>query len=811
MPDELERLQINIEADASGTVAGAAQAKQAMEGLGQSVKQTTDGIKRGMRDAATSVKGVANAAAKTAKQGNLELIHEAQIAHAEALRSKIKLLNAEVAKAMRKSGGDATSKTVVAAQEKLAKTQLQFAKAAADVDKTAAKIWAADDAAANASAVNETASATEKLKASAGGAAEKVREVRKEIERAGRKGPSIMQSIGRSLRSMLIITAVSRGIMSFVQWMGRAYAADKQVAASLAQVKANLLSAFTPIYNAALPAIQTLVGWLVTLTNAMARFVNSIGRFFGWKMDGIAGSISGVGGAAGGASKELKGLLANFDEINHLRENSSGGGGGGGGGGSGSGGGISTGDIGAMEDSIESINKEGLTASNVLGTLAKGALGYAAALKAVLSVNKIAKGLGFAGIAGKGALKAAGWIGLAIDTGIQMMNVAQSDWYKGEYANLLKIREEYSILSWKRIAAEAKYAAEGAAASVLGVVSGLWGQTGVEAYLSIKKTISGNIAAFKESARTLAGSFKTSFSEALRGGKDLGDMTVMDMLTESIVGPVRKLAEFKGGLLDLFNINTGQMQQKSTDIRGALGTISNAVREFAANKQNWNLGPSLKTMLESSLGLDNASIADLSGGVLKVGNAVKTSLQTVSDTIRESLQQMKDKISQVSKTAQAVKDNTAKTAGTVKENTTVKNAVKNAAKSASETLVKDLTVGGALSVLGSGIKKVLGFASGGIGIPRGQLFIANESGAEMVGHIGGKTAVANQQEISGAIWREMQQYKGGSGANANDIAEAVARALNGTAIKVGERQFGTIAVRAINKYARQSGRADFTF
>lgn len=108
------------------------------------------------------------------------------------------------------------------------------------------------------------------------------------------------------------------------------------------------------------------------------------------------------------------------------------------------------------------------------------------------------------------------------------------------------------------------------------------------------------------------------------------------------------------------------------------------------------------------------------------------------------------------------------------------------------------------------LHKVLGFASGGIGIPAGQLCIANESGAEMVGTIGGKTAVANQQEISGAIWREMQQYKGG-GADADDIANAVARILNGTSVKVGERQFGTLVVQTVNKNTRQMGRVDFAF
>lgn len=43
--------------------------------------------------------------------------------------------------------------------------------------------------------------------------------------------------------------------------------------------------------------------------------------------------------------------------------------------------------------------------------------------------------------------------------------------------------------------------------------------------------------------------------------------------------------------------------------------------------------------------------------------------------------------------------------------------------------------------------RIGGYASGGYGIPNGQLFVANERGAEMVGSMDGKTAVANNQQI----------------------------------------------------------------
>lgn len=45
------------------------------------------------------------------------------------------------------------------------------------------------------------------------------------------------------------------------------------------------------------------------------------------------------------------------------------------------------------------------------------------------------------------------------------------------------------------------------------------------------------------------------------------------------------------------------------------------------------------------------------------------------------------------------------------------------------------------------LQPVASFADGGYGIPKGDMFIANERGAELVGQMGGKTTVANQQQI----------------------------------------------------------------
>ena len=84
-----------------------------------------------------------------------------------------------------------------------------------------------------------------------------------------------------------------------------------------------------------------------------------------------------------------------------------------------------------------------------------------------------------------------------------------------------------------------------------------------------------------------------------------------------------------------------------------------------------------------------------------------------------------------------------------------------------------------------GLKEVKAYANGGL-VSRGQLFIANEKGAELVGNFGNSTGVANNDMIVKAI--ENASYRGfvramGTQDNSNNITlklgndSAVARAL----------------------------------
>lgn len=64
----------------------------------------------------------------------------------------------------------------------------------------------------------------------------------------------------------------------------------------------------------------------------------------------------------------------------------------------------------------------------------------------------------------------------------------------------------------------------------------------------------------------------------------------------------------------------------------------------------------------------------------------------------------------------------------------------------------------------AGLNKIAGFATGGFP-DEGQLFIANENGPEMVGQIGSRTAVANQGQITDAIYMAVLDAMRMSGKN----------------------------------------------
>ena len=114
-----------------------------------------------------------------------------------------------------------------------------------------------------------------------------------------------------------------------------------RILANMWNVAQRYMGQFISVIAARLiPIVQTAVSVIGALAKALAAMwgytlpsinYSGLDKISG-DADDAADSVSGIGSAAGGASKELKGLLADWDELNIIQSESGGGGGGGGGG-----------------------------------------------------------------------------------------------------------------------------------------------------------------------------------------------------------------------------------------------------------------------------------------------------------------------------------------------------------------------------------------------------------------------------------------------------------------------------------------------
>lgn len=150
-----------------------------------------------------------------------------------------------------------------------------------------------------------------------------------------KKGLGIVLKYGIGIRSLFVLfrklrTSIAEGIKSFAEYDSETQSSINGLKASLSGLKASWGAAFAPILNAVAPILNTLINMLTAAANAIQRFFAILSGKSSIKKavadnNNLAKSISGAGGAA----EEAKKQLAGFDELTRLEDNSSGGGGGG--------------------------------------------------------------------------------------------------------------------------------------------------------------------------------------------------------------------------------------------------------------------------------------------------------------------------------------------------------------------------------------------------------------------------------------------------------------------------------------------------
>lgn len=127
------------------------------------------------------------------------------------------------------------------------------------------------------------------------------------------------------------ISALKKGIDNLYQWdkaVGTGFVKSMDDLKSSATLGTNALAtAFAPAIQALIPIVSALISLIVTLCNVLSMLGSLLGGAGGWRK--ATASATAFGKAVGGGGGALKGLLADWDELNIIQSQGGGGGGGG--------------------------------------------------------------------------------------------------------------------------------------------------------------------------------------------------------------------------------------------------------------------------------------------------------------------------------------------------------------------------------------------------------------------------------------------------------------------------------------------------
>lgn len=112
-----------------------------------------------------------------------------------------------------------------------------------------------------------------------------------------------------------------RAIRTIGKYLRETFKVNEQFSASLAQVKTNLMIAFTPILNNVMPILNQFMAWLSKATQYIASFTSAIfGTTYNASKEATQQLINAkkAMGLYGDTTKKTKNMLMGFDEINKL-------------------------------------------------------------------------------------------------------------------------------------------------------------------------------------------------------------------------------------------------------------------------------------------------------------------------------------------------------------------------------------------------------------------------------------------------------------------------------------------------------------
>lgn len=582
----------------------------------------------------------------------------------------------------------------------------------------------------------------------------------------------------RAIRAAIkgVTSAAKEGIQNLAKYSAAinntdassANATMSEYASTLLQVKNSVGAAIMPVLTALLPVVNTIADAFINAANAVNQFLQALNgksTFTKAKKNTVdyAKSLNGASGAA----KELQKTLLGFDEINRLNDGNKGGGGG-----------AAGANYSNMFEEVEVGGKiketatwikdhfdEILSVAESIGVAIAAWKLSSALLKGIslLSGLEIPKNISvgisliFAGVAvaadnianilsGKygatsveslvkemisGALIGAGAVALGV--GAWAFPVA--------IALVMTITD--IITNWDELSSSIEYFWEGVGALFSGNSAGFWNNITESMYDYLRADTWGNKlvdAIFGEGTVEQA---KKNIENGL-SLKDVADQMLTDIETAL------------GGVGTWFEANVTAPIEAAWTGQAATCALSATVT-YTKVTEKWR---SLKTWFENN-----------------VSTPIKTTWNTACTTITTRVQTAKDKITGMfGNVGKWFEDNITSPISTkitgawdkVKNfwSNTITPGIQNAAAT-----VSNLFSGGVGGNLVSNIfkkkgNKVGAYASGGF-VTSGDLFMAREAGPEFVGSIGGRTAVANNDQIveavSDGVYRAMAPLVSGIG------------------------------------------------
>jgi hypothetical protein len=279
------------------------------------------------------------------------MINKSLVGKLESLSSALDGIKAPITVNMNVTGMEQLKKSV---QEATANIPATASNISPTVDGSAVasemgKIKASTEQAAGSftTITSEATRAKQELK-SAGDAAGAAGKKLKEVGTSAKQGASGLSKFVSSLKRVLlyrvvrsilsnIARAAKEGIQNLALYSkaiggidaSKANATMSQFASIGMQVKNTLGSALMPVLNALMPVIQTLANWFITAANAVNQFFAAISGASMWtKAKEYAVDYADGLGKAAGAASDLKNAMLGIDELNVISPNAGGGGGG---------------------------------------------------------------------------------------------------------------------------------------------------------------------------------------------------------------------------------------------------------------------------------------------------------------------------------------------------------------------------------------------------------------------------------------------------------------------------------------------------